>query len=200
MKEVKVKDEKEVIGVNMIDDKKGEENSLKESNKIHEYLEKERIDLNCLKKMFEEEVNMDQKIINDSFALACDNPSTDLEILEYMIDLKCKVNHKHQNGYTALHYACLNDFDHKAEIINFLIEKNADLDAQDILGETPLFLEVSNFESFNIEIIRTLVENKSDVNLENDREMNAFEMITKNDQLDYGFFFFFFFSILFSYF
>jgi ankyrin repeat protein len=44
-----------------------------------------------------------------------------IELVKYLIDEKCDVNHKNLNGLTSLHYACSRD---RLEVINSFLRKH----------------------------------------------------------------------------
>ena len=60
-----------------------------------------------------------------------------LDCLKAIPELKDIINQKNEFSRTALHYAA---FQHKKEILEFLLENGASLSVQDVSGNTPLIL------------------------------------------------------------
>lgn len=68
------------------------------------------------------------------------------------------INIKDRNGLTALHHACKNN---NLEMVEFLLEKGANVHAINRASQTPLYEAITNK---NIEIIKLLLEYGSDIN------------------------------------
>jgi len=85
-------------------------------------------------------------------------------LLSYKADINAKLDERHPEGplnFTPLHMATRYG---RLEVVRFLCEKGADLEAKDVWDQTPFF--VASLEG-NIEIMKVLVEFKCDVNPKN---------------------------------
>ena len=83
------------------------------------------------------------------------------EVLDKLKEHKehVNINTKLDNGWSLLHYAIINDSD--VEIIKLLVNKGANIDAEDLKGRTPIhYAKVKN----NTEILNWLKEKKEESN------------------------------------
>lgn len=65
-----------------------------------------------------------------------------IEKLKTIPNIKDTINHLDNNGWSALHFAAQNQ---NSELIQFLINNGAKIDAVDNNGNTPLFRAVFNY-------------------------------------------------------
>ena len=80
------------------------------------------------------------------------------------------VGSKDNNGRTPLHYECENGY---IEIVQYLIEKGADIEAKDIDQKTPLFIA---YEKGHLSIVKCLISKgaRYDVQNQNDQGQSLF--------------------------
>ncbi|XP_065838890.1 serine/threonine-protein phosphatase 6 regulatory ankyrin repeat subunit B-like isoform X2 [Oscarella lobularis] len=71
-------------------------------------------------------------------ALACACLGGDLEIVKKVIGMGLSVNETHENDYISLHCAC--DCGDHVAIATYLIENGANIEAENIFGQTPFLL------------------------------------------------------------
>ena len=91
---------------------------------------------------------------------------SDLACVKILVEGGATVNLKSLNGDTALHKACHVSGRDNTDIIRYLIESGADVDAQNLINNTPLFLAVV---ADNNSTIRTLIKANCNV----DKKGNA---------------------------
>lgn len=77
-----------------------------------------------------------------------------ITLLNWLIDNGANVNHQDRNGYSALHFSAQQKILDCAKI---LIEKGANLEAQDDYGNTPLWVAIF-FAKDNHSLVKLLVE------------------------------------------
>jgi len=97
----------------------------------------------------------------------------DLALVKDAIASGADLNAKNKMGRSALHLALL---DGAHDIARFLIEKGADVDSRDNLGETPIFV------TENIEMLKLLIAQGADVNAR-EYEMNMTPIYFKGGEL-----------------
>lgn len=78
-----------------------------------------------------------------------------IDYVKILIKNGANINHQDKNGWTALHFAAQ---DYKPEMANVLIESEADIEAVDIYGNTPLSKAVFHSRERG-EIIKLLLKN-----------------------------------------
>ncbi|KAJ3425639.1 molting protein mlt-4 [Anaeramoeba flamelloides] len=100
---------------------------------------------------------------------ACKNSQPNIEIIKYLIDKELDPNEKEsKNGWTCLHFlAHQSDLsDELTEVIEFLIENDADVTIKDNAGNLPFHL-ICNNEEFNDALFELLADG-IDINDVND--------------------------------
>jgi len=60
--------------------------------------------------------------------------TSDIEVVEHVLDFEDSTEERNINGQTPLHYAVLFN---RTDVIPMLIERGADINAEDIEGKTP---------------------------------------------------------------
>jgi len=86
-----------------------------------------------------------------------------LELIEYIFEKgggSIDINDTNKKKETPLHMAVRNN---RADVVKFLVEKGADIEARDVLGATPLF---ASLEVDNLDLAKYLVEKGADINVE----------------------------------
>lgn len=74
-------------------------------------------------------------------ALCMSSKSGHYDLVRLLIDHGCSVNQSDENGFTALHFACIYIF---VEIARLLVQHRANLEAVNLYGCTPLHLAVQH--------------------------------------------------------
>ena len=82
-----------------------------------------------------------------------------IRIVKLLIEKKAKLNVKNNKGFTALHYAVL---ENKYDTVELLIDNGCDFDAADNNGNTPL---MTASRHRYIHIVKLLIENNAKVNM-----------------------------------
>lgn len=86
-----------------------------------------------------------------------------IELVMYLADNVKDINARDELKRTCLHYAAYNS--NNINVINYLIEKGANITLTDKDGRTPLIYAIMESENDNkIDIVRFLIKNGSDVN------------------------------------
>lgn len=87
------------------------------------------------------------------------HPELQIHLTKLLLQYNADINKKHSTfEYTPLHSACLNE---NILLVYFLLEHGADVNAKQVLGNTPLHL------SQNINIVRLLIQYGADTTLKN---------------------------------
>lgn len=97
------------------------------------------------------------------------------EIAKVLIDRGVPVN---QPGWTALHYCAASG---KAEMCQFLLDKDADIDARSPNGTTPLMMAV---REGHFDVVKLLVWEVADVNARNNEGATALKWAVRADRDD----------------
>ena len=101
------------------------------------------------------------------------------EVIKALLDNHANVNCLMPDNITPFMFACVGNF--SPDIIQLLIEYGADINAQDITGNTAL---ISVCDTGNIEIIKTLVKNGANKTLKNSKGKTAYDVALHNGLFD----------------
>ncbi|MCJ7454499.1 MAG: ankyrin repeat domain-containing protein, partial [Wolbachia endosymbiont of Homalodisca vitripennis] len=115
----------------------------------------------------------------DFIPLYCAALCGQLEIVKYFIDNKYfELDELDRMGNTSLHYAVIHC--HLC-IVEYLVEKGADVNLQDKKGLSSLHFAV---QSGHLDIVKYLIEKEADVNLQDEYYMSSLHYAAKNGHLD----------------
>jgi len=105
-------------------------------------------------------------------ACACRKQTQDIHLkcVRLLLDSGALVNSRQRNGMTPLMMACREGI---AKIVEELIMRNADINAQDVMGWTPLIWSVHHSEQVEMEIISLLISAGADVTIKCGRGQTA---------------------------
>ena len=104
--------------------------------------------------------------------LACYRGNT--EVAKYLIDNVKDLDYLSQEG-TALSSLCIN---YNKELVEKILDKNANPNLQDSFGNTPLLWAVKRN---NLELVSILLKHKADVNMKDSMGVSAFEYALKSN-------------------
>ena len=104
--------------------------------------------------------------------LACYRGNT--EVAKYLIDNVKDLDYLSQEG-TALSSLCIN---YNKELVEKLLDKNANPNLHDSFGNTPLLWAVKRN---NLELVSILLKHKADVNMKDSMGVSAFEYALKSN-------------------
>lgn len=85
-----------------------------------------------------------------------------LKCVQLLLDCGASVNVKQHNGITPLMIACKEG---SKKVVEELIKRNANINAQDVMGWTPLIWSVNHFKHGDIEIILLLLNAGADISI-----------------------------------
>jgi ankyrin repeat/SAM/basic leucine zipper domain-containing protein 1 len=105
-------------------------------------------------------------------ACACRKQIQDicLKCVRLLLDSGALVNSRQRNGMTPLMMACREGM---VKIVDELIKRNADINAQDVMGWTPLIWSVHHSKQSEMEIISLLISAGADVSIKCGRGQTA---------------------------
>jgi len=105
-------------------------------------------------------------------ACACRKQTQDIHLkcVRLLLDSGALVNSRQRNGMTPLMMACREGI---AKIVEELIKRNADINAQDVMGWTPLIWSVHHSKQGEMEIISLLISAGADVTIKCGRGQTA---------------------------
>lgn len=118
-----------------------------------------------------------------------DNKYQPEELIDFLINCGIDINHKRNkrgSEISALHNAVSNN---NYKIVNYLIEKGAKIDIQEIHGNTPLWTAVMNYraDEEKLKIINLLILKGASLNVKNFYESSVKDVInTIGDGIDAG--------------
>jgi ankyrin repeat protein len=97
--------------------------------------------------------------------------------------IKLDVNKANRNGVTPLHFASsLSDKNcHADKIMEFLIKKGANLNAQTVDGYTPL--QITAYNGY-YRLSKILIENGADINIKNNDKSTALHQLLKSKNIE----------------
>jgi hypothetical protein len=105
---------------------------------------------------------------------ACDSNKQDqdvrLKCIQLLLDSGASVNMRQNNGMTPLMIACKEGSE---KVVEELIRRNADINAQDVMGWTPLIWSVHHSKHGKMEIILLLLNAGADVSIKCGRGQTA---------------------------
>jgi ankyrin repeat protein len=105
--------------------------------------------------------------------------SDTLSIIDRLKENNININYKDEkSGKTSLHYAVQNDND---DIVNIIIENNANINELDNYGNTPLHLALENN---NKVIIRALIKAGADINIKNNDGFSVIDLTIINKDIN----------------
>jgi len=107
------------------------------------------------------------------------------EMMQFLLENSAlTVNVRDNNGYSTLHSVISSSFSHNSsilvEMVRFLIEKGADVNARGQHGETPLFGAALRSK---IEVLHLLIENGADIEAQNNFGSRALHVAATHDVL-----------------
>ncbi len=93
------------------------------------------------------------------------------DVVDYLLenDLVNNINDKDETGRSALHVAASNNY----EKVDKLIEKGADVDAKDDLGNTPLINAAKEYRFGMPDVVRSLLNHNADLEAKDQNGMTA---------------------------
>lgn len=167
------------------DDVDGLKNSLKDEtltpNTLSKYgdtplvyaiKEKSRNVINYLLQVNDLNVNFENRSKENALMLAAFVGDVDL--------VKKLVNDKHatvqKDGWSAIHYAATNG---NLDIVKFLIDKKADVDAESPNGTTPLMMAC---KYGHIQVVKYLLDHDADLSVANQQKLTAIDFANQNNQ------------------
>lgn len=105
-------------------------------------------------------------------ACACRKQTQDMHLkcVRLLLDSGAVVNSRQRNGMTPLMMACREG---SAKIVEELIKRNADINAQDVMGWTPLIWSVHHSKQEEMEIVSLLINAGADVTIKCGRHQTA---------------------------
>ncbi|MCX7830015.1 MAG: ankyrin repeat domain-containing protein [Acidobacteria bacterium] len=110
--------------------------------------------IDCLRFFIEEkgmDVNAKDKIGMTPLIRTCYQEKQQLEIVKYLVEKGANINEKCQGKYRALHYAAMRGHN---DIVDFLLQNKANVNAKSAFGETALDLALKNKRILAAKIIR----------------------------------------------
>lgn len=110
--------------------------------------------LECLKYFIEEkgmDVNSKDKIGMTLLMRVSYQKEEHFEVAKYLVEKGCFVNERCQGKYRALHYAAMRGHNN---IVEFLLQNKANVNAKSVFGETPLDLALRNKKILTSKIIK----------------------------------------------
>ena len=142
-------------------------------------------DIEQVKKLIEEDVNVNAQDRHGNTALMYAVNMENLEIIKLLINNRADVTIQRTNdGWTPLMEAT-GIYNNKIEIMQLLIDSGANINVQDSLGYTPLMWATLQED---LEAVKLLVNSGADISIENNRGDTAIDLaITyeSNDIADY---------------
>lgn len=102
--------------------------------------------------------------------------SNQVEEVKALVRSGCDLNVKYENGMTALHMAALPGA--SPEITAVLIDNGADVDAKNVVGETPLITAARNN---SLKTAKVLIEKGADVNARKNNGWTALVHALRHD-------------------
>ena len=89
-----------------------------------------------------------------------------MSIIKYLVDNGAQVNAYEENGMkiAPIHLAAMNSEEITLEPLKYLIEKNANVNVTDVMGNTPLFFA---FGSGNMKAVKLLLNSGADTKMKN---------------------------------
>jgi uncharacterized protein len=97
------------------------------------------------------------------------------ELMDWLLENGANINEVDNNGYTALHFSAQEAHE---KSLSLLIDKNANLDIQDIYGNTPAWVCVMNWKAGkNLNNLKLLFKAKADFTIKNSAGRSTKEMI-----------------------
>ena len=113
---------------------------------------------------------------NTPLIAAAKNCHGALTVIKLLVDARCILDNRNQDGRTALHYACS-----KAIGVELLLTAGASPDIQDNDGNTPLLLAaVEGFDT----VIKSLVAHGCDCNIKNNFNKNSLHFLAMKNHFD----------------
>lgn len=98
-----------------------------------------------------------------------------VELIDWLLDNGADIDSTDNNGYSALHFAAQ---EANNESLSLLIKKKANINIQDIHGNTPAWVCIMNWKGGgNLTNLKTLYKNGADLTIKNNAGRNAKDII-----------------------
>jgi ankyrin repeat protein len=118
--------------------------------------------VNILKFMLEKKASCNSEIFGNPLVIICNSEKISLEKVKLFKDL-IKLNDVDETSLTSFHYACMNASN---DIIQYMVEENANLNSTSKFGNTPLHYAFLN-NKLSTDTLCLLISKKANINEKN---------------------------------
>ena len=109
-----------------------------------------------------------------------------VKTMKYLINKKANVNNVIFNGNNCLHLSILKSNEILArEKIILLINNGCDINCQNNLGNTPLYLAIEKFKKKSTDIIEIFLKNGASLFFKNNKNKTCYDLLDKNMKNNY---------------